>query len=171
MYDFDVAMTTLADQHHCVYSRYADDLIFSTAQPRVLEPVLENVREHVRRQAAPRLKINEAKVRLTSKKRRVQVTGLVINDLQQVSIGRSKKRLIKALVHKFSQNALTAEKLSYLTGYLAFVQSVEPTFLRSLEMKYGHDVIGAISGTRAVRLKPYAMPWPRRRRRRPRLPP
>jgi RNA-directed DNA polymerase len=67
MYDFDVAMTNLADQYHCVYSRYADDLVFSTVQPRVLEPVLKNVREHVQQQIAPRLKINEQKVRFTSK--------------------------------------------------------------------------------------------------------
>ena len=133
MYDFDVAMTTLADQYHCVYSRYADDLIFSTVQPRVLELVLKNVRVYVRQQTAPRLKINEGKVRFTSKKRRVQITGLVINDLHHVSVGRSMKRKIKALVHRFRQNALAAEELSYLTGYLTFVQSVEPTFLRSLE--------------------------------------
>jgi RNA-directed DNA polymerase len=81
-----------------------------------------------------------------------------------VSVGRPTKRKIKALVHKFRQNALTVEELSYLTGYLAFVQSVEPTFLRSLEMKYGHDVISAISGTRAVRLKIYETPRRRRRR-------
>lgn len=164
MYDFDVAMTTLADQYHCVYSRYADDLVFSTVQPRVLEQVLKNVREYVRQQTAPRLKINEGKVRLTSKNRRVQITGLVINDLHHVSVGRSIKRKIKALVHRFRQNTLAAEELSYLTGYLAFVRSVEPTFLRSLEMKYGHDVIGAISGTRAVRLKIYETPRRRRRR-------
>jgi hypothetical protein len=169
MYDFDVAMTNLADQYHSVYSRYADDLTFSTVQPRVLEPILKNVREHVQQQIAPRLKINEAKVRFTSKKRRVQITGLVINDLHQVSVGRSTKRKIKALVHRFRQNVLTAEELSYLTGYLSFVQSVEPTFLRSLEMKYGHDVIGAISGTRAVRLKIYETPRRRRRRARRRL--
>ncbi len=53
-----------------------------------------------------------------------------------LSIGRKKKRYIKGLVYKFTNSEISESDLSYLRGYLSFVQHIEPQFLNALERKY-----------------------------------
>ena len=153
MYRFDDAMSYLAQQFSCAYSRYADDIVFSTNIPYVLGDVLREVRQYISVHTSPALRINERKVVFNSKKRRVRITGLVIDCQKKVSIGRNKKRKIKALVHRYSTNHLDMEKASYLKGYLGYVKSAEPTFLNALEKKIWRAVLDAISATTTVQRK------------------
>jgi RNA-directed DNA polymerase len=153
MYRFDDAMSRLAEQFTCVYSRYADDIVFSTNLPYVLESVLKEVREYVSVQLSPALRVNEAKVVFNSKKRRVRITGLVIDCSNNISVGRDDKRKIKALIHQFKTENLDVQNTSYLKGYLGYLNSVEPKFVDTLVNKYGKEVLDAISRTQTVRLK------------------
>ncbi len=88
--------------------------------------------------------INEKKVRFSSKKRRVRITGLVIDCKNDISIGRSKKREIKALIHKFRITGLDTQQTSYLKGYISYINGVEPKFVRALEDKYGKELLNTI---------------------------
>jgi RNA-directed DNA polymerase len=153
MYGFDDAMSHLAHQYSCIYSRYADDIVFSTNIPYVLGEVLREVRQYLAVHTLPALRINEGKVVFNSKKRRVRITGLVIDCSNTLSVGRSEKRKIKALVHRFSTSRLDVERATYLKGYLGYVKSVEPTFVNALENKYGRSVIDAIFAAATVRRK------------------
>jgi hypothetical protein len=155
MYEFDDVMTQLADQRACVYSRYADDIVFSTEAPRVLENLLQDVRQYVSSQGSPNLQINEKKVGFTSRKRRVRITGLILDCNNEISIGRNAKRKAKSLIHQFILGRLDAGQASYLKGYLGYIKGVEPKFLDALQKKYGHGAIDAIFHTQAVRLKAY----------------
>jgi len=58
-YDLDVSLETLCDKAHVAYTRYADDLFFSTDQPNVLRQIETDVAR-----AISELKI-PAKLRLT----------------------------------------------------------------------------------------------------------
>jgi RNA-directed DNA polymerase len=144
MYQFDDAMSHLAERFTCIYSRYADDIVFSTNLPHALENVLKEVRNYLSMQTSPALRLNEAKVAFSSKKRRVRITGLVIDCGKDISVGRNVKRKIKALIHQFSVARLDTDKTVYLKGYLSYVKSVEPKFVSALESKYGKDVLDAI---------------------------
>lgn len=155
MYGFDEAMARLAVQHECVYSRYADDLVFSTKAPRVLERLLKDVRRYVSAQSYPKLQINEGKVVFTSKKRRVRITGLVVDCNNRISVGRQEKRKIKALIHQFIGGNLDVAKVSYLKGYLGYIKGVEPNFLGVLQKKYGSEVINTIFHAPSTRRKRY----------------
>jgi RNA-directed DNA polymerase len=88
-----------------------------------------------------------------SKKRRVRITGLVINCGNDISVGRNEKRKLKALIHRFKLARLDVQNTSYLKGYLAYVNSVEPKFVNALEIKYGKEVLDAILNTQTVQLK------------------
>jgi RNA-directed DNA polymerase len=153
MYRFDDAMSHLALQFSCVYSRYADDIVFSTNLPHILNEVLREVRKYLAIHTLPALRINENKVVFNSKKRRVRITGLVIDCQNKISVGRDEKRKIKALVHKYSISQLDLEKSSYLKGYLGYVKSVEPGFINVLEKKYGRSVLDSIFSATTVRRK------------------
>ena len=77
-----------------------------------------------------------------SKKRRRKITGLIITPDGNISVGRKKKRYIKLLIHKWED--LDDEKKNYLTGYLSYCMGVEPSFLISLHLKFGSEMINKI---------------------------
>jgi len=153
MYEFDEAMSRLAQRFTCIYSRYADDIVFSTNLPYTLENVLKDVRQYISVHTAPALRINEPKVVFNSKKRRVRITGLVIDSSNDVSVGRSEKRKIKGLIHRFSVDHLDVKSISYLKGYLGYAKSVEPKFVHALANKYGQAALDAIFTAETARRK------------------
>lgn len=144
LYDFDCFVTDLCDESDVRYSRYADDLFFSTTRPNVLAGVLKDIRDDLQQRTSPRLRINDAKTVFTSRKRRRMVTGLVLTPQGKLSIGRDKKRKVRTLIHLYSMGVLSVEEVSYLRGYLAFAKSVEPKFVDSVAEKYGKKTIGMV---------------------------
>lgn len=137
LYYFDSTCATRATELSATYTRYADDIFFSTNEPNILSGVLVEVRELLNRLPWPKLQINNAKTIFTSKKRRRVVTGLVLSSTNEVSIGRDKKRYVRSLLHNFILGTLSETDISYLKGYLSYAVSVEPKFLGALKAKYG----------------------------------
>lgn len=141
LFDFDKTVSAMCAEKKVVYTRYADDLAFSTTRKGVLFelfPEIVNIAEGLE---YPRLKVNEQKTVFLSRSGNVHITGLVLTNDSKVSLGRDKKRYVRALVHKYVTHAITPEDKAYLEGYLAFCFSVEPTFIKSLEAKYGNGPI------------------------------
>jgi RNA-directed DNA polymerase len=142
MFEFDGEWSKYCRGKDIVYSRYADDLFFSTNQPNVLQGVLDELRRNLRSRTSPALRINEDKTVFTSRKRRRLVTGLVLTSTGEVSLGRDRKRFIKSLVFRNTQQQLPPEELASLRGMLSYVKSVEPSFIETLRNKYGPEAIG-----------------------------
>jgi RNA-directed DNA polymerase len=140
-------------QRHVVYSRYADDLFLSTNEPNRLSDLLEMIRTKLAEGGRPVLRINENKTVFTSRKRKRIVTGLVLTSDRQLSVGRKKKRQIRSMIHLYRSNGPADAEVSYLRGYLAFVNSVEPEFLDRLKRKYGDELLGQIMGEEVVARK------------------
>ena len=65
--------------------------------------------------------------------------GLVLTSDRKISIGRPKKRMLRALVEKLKHNKLTPEKVAHLRGWIAYMHSVEPSFVMTLQRKYELD--------------------------------
>ncbi len=153
LYDFDHFVFGACQQRHVVYSRYADDLFLSTDEPNRLSDLLEMIRTKLAEGGRPVLRINENKTVFTSRKRKRIVTGLVLTSDRQLSVGRKKKRQIRSMIHLYRSNGLADAEVSYLRGYLAFVNSVEPEFLDRLKRKYGDELLGQIMGEEVVARK------------------
>ena len=118
------------------YSRYADDMFFSTMNPGILGNVSEFVEDVLNTISYPSyLTLNVLKTHHSSMKNRRQVTGLIITTDGNVTIGRRKKRYIRSRIYKYG--TLTREEKRSLAGYLAYIQDVEPDFLNALILKYG----------------------------------
>jgi len=141
LYDFDCFVSGICLANHVAYSRYADDIFLSTNQPNVLAEILEAVRTDLRNRVSPRLTINEGKTVFTSKKRKRVAAGLVLTSDGQLSIGREKKRSIRTMIHLYATGMLPPDEISYLRGYLAFVNSVEPDFIARVKRKFGGELI------------------------------
>ena len=127
-----------------MYSRYADDLYFSTNKPNLMGDLFAELKQDLRQRKSPRLSLKEEKTVFTSRKHKRLVTGLVLTPDKKVSIGRAKKRRIRAMVYQFTKNELNDKDIAYLRGYIAYVNSVEPTFVETLRRKYGKETIAAL---------------------------
>lgn len=144
MYNFDEKIHDYASRNNISYTRYADDLFLSTNVPNVLSIAYEVVKSECEKFAFAELSINDKKTRFLSKKFRRQVTGLIVTPDGKISIGRSRKREVKALIHQFSIDNLAPDRLEYLKGLLSFISDVEPTFIASLTNKYGEEVFAML---------------------------
>jgi RNA-directed DNA polymerase len=83
----DIQLTSLATKHSCTYSRYADDLTFSTNEAVFPEAIAEVSALHVPKAGKGLIKvvthndfaINPLKTRLQYHDSQQMVTGLIVN--------------------------------------------------------------------------------------------
>lgn len=103
----DVRLVGLAAKHGCRYTRYADDLTFSTNKK--LFPVEVAFRDAADNQwvigkdlkeilQANRFKINPRKTRMQYSDSRQEVTGLVVN--RKINVRSEYRKLVRAMVHR-----------------------------------------------------------------------
>lgn len=141
LYRFDLKIGALSAEMGVTYSRYADDLTFSSNRPDVLRRIENEIPRICTSLQFPKLFLNRQKTVRASKKGSRRVTGLVLTNDGLVSIGRDKKRKIRATIHRYIYGGLLEEEVASLAGILAFVNSVEPAFLHRLAEQYGPTVI------------------------------
>lgn len=119
------------------YSRYADDLIFSSDEEKVLK-ILPLVRQIVREEG---FQINEDKTRIMRSGRQQQVTGIIVNERPNISsrdtrflrtvLHNAKIHGIASTMRRWEENGLqklqsSAHFRQILAGKIAFVSSVNP---------------------------------------------
>jgi RNA-directed DNA polymerase len=154
MFGFDEVWSRNAEDAGVTYTRYADDLYFSTNRPNVLGNLLNGLRAFVQEVGSPALRINDRKTAFSSRKRRRLVAGLVLTSSRTISIGRKKKRLLKSLVWKFIHGELTPPQIASLRGSISYLRSVEPTFIETLQRKYSIDMASADTWPGALGSRP-----------------
>ncbi|QQX91038.1 retron St85 family RNA-directed DNA polymerase [Gluconobacter sphaericus] len=141
MYEFDKKIEKEIYGKEIIYTRYADDLTFSSERTGYLLDVRSIVRKALMEIKYPKLKINKEKTKYFTSKYRRSVTGLVLTNQGEVSLGRDKKRSISAGIHNALNGKLNDEEMKSLSGYLAYANSVEPNFLKKMSEKYGDDIM------------------------------
>jgi RNA-directed DNA polymerase len=135
-YEMDTLLQTLGASNHALYTRYADDLFFSTVHPGVLKNVEASVPEIIRNLKLPaNLRINAAKTRHSSKRGARHVTGITLGSDGFAYVGRAYKRKIRALIHKV--DSLDGPRRASLAGMIAYTTGLDPQFKNSLIEKYG----------------------------------
>jgi len=144
LYEFDSLINKKCEQEGVSYSRYADDLAFSTNAKNILFDYPAKVAETLTEIGYPKITINQDKTVFLSRKGNMHITGLVLTNTGEVSLGRKKKRYIKSLVYKYTKEQLSLDEKSYLRGYLSFCACIEPDFISRLEKKYGEKAVHEI---------------------------
>jgi RNA-directed DNA polymerase len=139
-HDLDVSLHALSDTMGVRYTRYADDLFFSTYEPNVLKQIEKEVSSIVSNLSVPgKLTVNTNKTRHSSKRRARHVTGIVLGSDGRPHIGRTLKRQIRALIHKSGH--LDGSSRASLAGMIAYAEGFDPDFINSLITKYGLPTI------------------------------
>lgn len=144
MYEFDCKVFDECARLGVIYTRYADDLTFTTNARGALFGLLDIVNKICAEIAYPTLRINPEKTVFSSKGNNRHVTGLVLTNDNKVSLGRERKRYFRSLIHKYSLGELSGEEIYALKGRLAFAKHVEPAFYNAVIQKYGAELIASI---------------------------
>lgn len=107
------------------YTRYADDMTFSSMNSKRLVGLYQRVKGIIEDE---HFALNEVKTRYMGPARRRKVTGLVVGD-GQAGVGRILEKKIRASIYNLSKNnqsAGTSWTEDQLRGWLAYLHSVDP---------------------------------------------
>jgi RNA-directed DNA polymerase len=138
--DLDSALSGISIRHGVVYTRYADDLFFSSGTKQVLYGVEADVKVAVTSLQIPReLRINAAKTKHSSKRGTRRVTGIVLGSDGVPYVSRETKRYIRSLVNQVDR--LNEPERPKLAGLIAYVTGFEPDFMNRLILKYGPEKV------------------------------
>ncbi|WP_293389071.1 retron St85 family RNA-directed DNA polymerase [Nevskia sp.] len=140
LYQFDLAATVVAKTNSAIYSRYADDLAFSTDKKGVLISIESEIRSVCDKLRYPKLAVNKSKTVFTSRANGRFLVGLNLTTEGGISVGRERKRRIRSLLYRISNNSSIDCDLAMLRGELSFIWSVEPEFIMSMVRQFGVDI-------------------------------
>ncbi|MEF8714722.1 MAG: retron St85 family RNA-directed DNA polymerase [Accumulibacter sp.] len=132
LFEFDSRIADVCAQEDVVYTRYADDITISSRDRGKIDRYEEIVRSVIKNLQYPHLTLNETKTVRASRAGKRVVTGLVLTPEGQVSLGRDRKRLIRAMYHRSLSQQLSPKEAQELSGLLAFADSIEPGFSAKL---------------------------------------
>lgn len=141
MYSFDSKLSDICKKLGIAYSRYADDLTFSTNKKNILFTFPHIVKALLNEEFSSAITVNEQKTIFSSKAHNRHVTGITITNDKQLSIGRERKRYVYHLIHQATLGNLDDERISHLIGLISFSRSIDADFLNKIEAKYGRSFV------------------------------
>jgi RNA-directed DNA polymerase len=120
----DNTLREIAQKHKCFYTRYADDITFSTNKKNFPVHIAitseinktslnEEVHEAIRNNG---FDVNESKVRLHNKTQRLEVTGLTVN--KSVNLRREFIRQVWAMLHAWEKFGKENAEMEYHSKYM-----------------------------------------------------
>jgi hypothetical protein len=120
-------------KHNVTYSRYADDLTFSSLSfARLLR-----IRKFVERILIEEgFNLNTAKTRFMGRSTRREVTGLVVGE-NSVGIGRQEKRILRVKIYQLLKGKIKEEdkpqRFNHINGWLSFLSHIDKDGVRMLK--------------------------------------
>ena len=143
MYPFDLAAEEYCESKGYLYSRYADDIYFSS-DSHIPSEAVDFLSSELSKYE---FQLNRSKTGFYSSKYRRKVTGLILTDDGKVSVGSEMRSNIKKMVY---QKLVHGEGVpEQILGYLSFLKDVEPDTYNNIIIKYSRycdgDIISALS--------------------------
>ncbi len=119
----DAKLQQLAKTHQCTYSRYADDITFSTNRSRfpTALALLSGIGQvEIGKELASTIqdngfRINPQKTRLQVRQQRQAVTGLTVN--KYANVRRQYIKQVRAILHAWNKYGLDSTALNYFTNH------------------------------------------------------
>jgi len=140
--NLDKQLTDLSDVRNLIYSRYADDLTFSSncSDINYMRESLLQITKVIKNEG---FIVNEDKTRILQKTRSQVVTGLVVNN--KLSVRRGYLRNIRAILHSFKNSSSGGDaREKYLASTLHYKRDKEVSIEHSIRSKI--EYIGFIMG-------------------------
>lgn len=141
MVPIDKAISDLTfnwNRRHIVYTRYADDLLFSARESFDWQELQRQVQAIL---TPNNFTLKQEKTRYGSRAGSNWNLGLMLNQTNQISLGYRNKQRIRAMLFNFltdtkNQISWNLEDMQYLTGMLSYWRHIEPDYVQSVLDKY-----------------------------------
>jgi retron-type reverse transcriptase len=145
-YDIDIQLYDIAQRHNCTYTRYADDMTFSSNNNIREMTILKEVIETLHTQS---LSLADEKTRYSSYGQAQYVTGLSISNNLYPRIPRKVKKLLRLELHYIHKHGFDEHfhrrgesfDLGHarLKGWIDYILSVEPILGQKMKKLYDHS--------------------------------
>jgi RNA-directed DNA polymerase len=148
----DSHLKGLASKFRCTYTRYADDITFSTQQTRFHPAIAYRDKDTKRWAIGDQLgkivtdngfSINATKTRCYSRATRLEITGLTINE--RVNVRRKLLRQVRAMLAAWRKHGLDAAQAEFTTRWDTKQRQKKPADFRKV-VRGKIDFIGFIRG-------------------------
>ena len=139
-YKMDKRLAGLAEKNGCTYSRYADDISFSTNTDGVSAQQLIWRMKRILQDEG--FVVHPGKINVMRKGSRQEVTGVVVNE--KMGIPRDKLRKFRALLHQIEKSGPVGKSwgpghlAASVTGYVNFIRMVDPVKAGKFQEKIDH---------------------------------
>jgi RNA-directed DNA polymerase len=128
----DERLSRLSGMNNITYTRYADDMTFSSKFPGHLEKYRVLIKEIIEDEG---FALNEKKTTILGPRRQRKITGLIVSN-NEVHIGKEQKRKIRAAIHKLLFGVLEEDERNslnnWVVGWLNYLKSVDISAYKQL---------------------------------------
>lgn len=122
--EIDDEITSVCNTKLVVYSRYADDLVFSCETKNTLVEIYSIVNSILSKHS---FTINKAKTKYLSGKGRMAITGININD-GRLTVNKEIKRNLRSNLFNIIVKKDKTINVNSVLGYLSFIKDIEPDY-------------------------------------------
>jgi RNA-directed DNA polymerase len=141
MIDFDKKIESLLIEKYgageVIYTRYADDMIFSTNQNGRCKEIENFVKEQISKNISPKIKINSKKTRYMSRNGgSAIVTGIQLRSNATLTLPRVYKDKIRLILSRATAGKPITESKSQIYGHLNHIRDIDPKLFSTLVSKY-----------------------------------
>lgn len=131
-YHMDKRIAGYCGKRGITYTRYADDMVFSSDDRKALRSVYGMVSSISEDEG---FHVNDSKTRFLSPKGRKEVLGLILNDEKKLIASRDLKRKVRTMIHHQVVSGDFSEK-SKVQGYVAYIESIEPGYKEKVKQYF-----------------------------------
>lgn len=127
--DIDDEITNFCKKKLVVYSRYADDMVFSCDTKIALVEIYSFVNNLLRENS---FNINKSKTKYFSGKGRMAITGININE-GRLSVKQEIKRNLRSNIYSVIIKKDPEINKNSVAGYLSFIRDIEPEYYQKMK--------------------------------------
>lgn len=124
----DYRIAGYCEKHNISFSRYADDMTFSSDNRNDLKKAYTIILKIIRDEG---LSVNIRKTHFMSPKCRKQVLGLTIND-NQIKVAKQLKRKVRTMIHKSIVMGIYEDN-DIIKGYISYIESIESGYTQKIK--------------------------------------
>ena len=111
-----------------IYTRYADDMAFSSDDREILRKAYTIIKLIVEDEG---FTVNKQKTRFSGPITHKEILGITINN-NDVKAPKQMKRYVRQCIHKLIATG-NYENIDIIRGYIAYIRSIEPEYIKTVE--------------------------------------
>ncbi|AAG04104.1 reverse transcriptase family protein [Pseudomonas aeruginosa] len=151
LYSLDGILKTHCLSNGVIYTRYADDLIFSSSNKQALDPLFGVVCRTLQSEFSGRMGINSQKTKYLRKGGKIKLLGLNVLPNGRVTVDMRHKKEIEVRLFYYVKDRARFLKImgevddekaiKKFSGLINYVNTVDPAYLDKLRKKYGLTIV------------------------------